>query len=194
MTTQTSVHGAGPAPLTLRRFTLDEYHRMGDLGILTPEDQVELLEGLLVEKMNQRPIHGYMVRRLNELFLRSLPDGWLCQCQLPITTLDSEPEPDVAIVRGNHADFRERHPCSSDCELVIEVADTSLAKDRLKAAIYAAGGVREFWIVNIPDRIIERYSFSLPGTVKPEIQDCNSRLSVVVGDKTIVVEAAMLFN
>ncbi|MCA9193424.1 MAG: hypothetical protein KDB03_16745 [Planctomycetales bacterium] len=80
-------------PLPLRRFTVAQYHQLGELGVLTPEDDVELLEGWIVEKMNQRPIHGFIVRILNEILLKDLPAGWLCQCQLPITTQRSEPEP-----------------------------------------------------------------------------------------------------
>ncbi len=133
---QMDLFGTTAPPLQLRKFTVEQYRRLGELGVLTPEDKVELLEGWIVEKMNQRPIHGYLVRLLSDLFMRELPPGWICQCQLPITTERSEPEPDLAILKGEHADFRLQHPQGIDCELVIEVADTSLEKDRAKAEIY----------------------------------------------------------
>lgn len=144
----------------MHRFTVAQYRQLGELGVLVPEDRVELLEGWIVEKMNPRPAHGYAVRYLNNWWVRVLPDGWLAQCQLPITTDTSEPEPDLAVVRGKDSDFMNRHPYASECRLLIEVADTSLAKDRAKAAIYAAGGVSEYWIVNLIDRRLERFQQS----------------------------------
>ncbi len=141
----------------MHRFTVAQYRRLGELGVLAPEDRVELLEGWIIEKMNHRPAHGHAVRYLSDWLGRVLPVGWLSQCQLPITTDTSEPEPDLAIIRGKHADFRDRHPYGTDCRLLIEVADTSLAKDRAKAAIYAAAGVEEYWIVNLIDKQLERF-------------------------------------
>src|SRR5690554_4967081 len=104
MTSQLELNTAVAPPLPLRRFSVEQYHQLGEMGVLTSEDRVELLEGWIVEKMNQRPIHGFIVRILNEFFLRELPEGWLCQCQLPITSERSEPEPDIAIVQGVHTD------------------------------------------------------------------------------------------
>ena len=144
----------------MHRFTVAQYRQLGELGVLTPEDRVELLEGWIVEKMNHRPAHGYAVRYLNNWLVRVLPDGWLAQCQLPITTDNSEPEPDLAVVRGKNSDFGNRHPYGKECQLLIEVADTSLAKDRAKAAIYATAGVSEYWIVNLIDRRLERFQQS----------------------------------
>ncbi len=145
-------------PFPVRRFTVEEYHRLGEIGVLTPDDQVELLEGWIVEKMNHRPAHGFMVRILNDWFQSNIPAGWILQCQLPITLQFSEPEPDLAVIRGKHRDFQDRHPGGADCRLVIEVADSSLSRDRAKAAIYAAAEVEEYWIVNILDKTIERWS------------------------------------
>ncbi len=141
-------------PLPLRKFSVEEYHQLGELGVLTSEDGVELLEGWIVKKMNKRPIHGYLVRLLSEHFMRQLPPGWLCQCQLPISTQRSEPEPDIAIICGSHADFREHHPGGADCRLVIEVADTSIERDRSKSAIYREAGVQEYRIVNVADKCV----------------------------------------
>ena len=116
--------------------------------------------------MNQRPIHGFTVRFLSEWFQSRLPSGYIVQCQLPITTQRSEPEPDVSIVTGVHQDFRDRHPRGTDCRLVIEIADTSVEKDRAKASIYHSAGVEEYWIVNIGSQCIERYQLSN----SPELQ------------------------
>ena len=185
-------------PLPLHRFSVEEYRRLGELGVLTSEDRVELLEGWIVEKMNQRPIHGFIVRLLNETFQRELPDGWLCQCQLPIATARSEPEPDIAILRGEHADFRNEHPRGEDCELIIEVADTSLDKDRAKAAVYAAAGVREYWIVNVTGKCVERYDFRHSTSVASErIDPANSpdsSLSITIGSKLIELDLRACFD
>lgn len=151
-----SFQSPNPPPLPAHRFTVEQYHRMGESGVLTAEDRVELLEGWIVKKMNHRPAHGFAVRFLDDWLQSTVSTGWLVQCQLPITLSNSEPEPDFAIVRGLHTDFRDRHPSGSACRLLIEVADTSLAKDRAKAEIYAASGIEEYWIVNLIDKQLEK--------------------------------------
>lgn len=160
MSTAITFTSETPPPFPMHRFTVAQYRQLGELGVLAPEDRVELLEGWIVEKMNHRPAHGYAVRYLNNWLVRVLPDGWLAQCQLPITTDNSQPEPDLAVVRGKNSDFGNRHPSAKECQLLIEVADTSLAKDRAKAAIYASAGVSEYWIVNLIDRRLERFQDS----------------------------------
>ena len=100
MTTHLELNSPLAPPLPLHRFSVEEYHQLGELGVLSPDDRVELLEGWIVEKLNQRPIHGFIVRFLSEWFQSRLPSGYIAQCQLPISTQRSEPEPDVAIVAG----------------------------------------------------------------------------------------------
>lgn len=145
-------------PWPVRRFTVQEYARLGECGILSAEDRVELLEGWIVPKMNQRPAHRYVVGVLNQWLQQNLAQGFIALCQLPITTERSEPEPDLVVVRGNHEAYRDRHPRGGDCRLVIEVADTSVDRDRLKALIYASAGVTEYWLLNLVDRQLERYT------------------------------------
>lgn len=145
-------------PLPIHRFSVEEYRRLGEIGVLTPDDHVELLEGWIVEKMNQRPAHGFVVGLLTQWLLSGLSAGLIGRCQLPITTDRSEPEPDLAVVRGQHADFRTRHPNGNDCVLIIEVADTTVAKDRAKASIYASAGIEEYWIVNLAENQLERFT------------------------------------
>lgn len=180
-------------PLPLRKFSVEQYHQLGELGLLTPEDNVELLEGWIVEKMNQRPIHGFIVRILNEIFVRELPSGWLCQCQLPISTERSEPEPDLAIVRGTQIDYRAKHPSGSDCYLVIEVSDTSLDKDVAKADVYFSAGVREYWILNVAEKILQRYTMQ-PGGQEYVLEKIVDTVSLTVGDQSLTIELAQLFD
>ncbi|MCA9126827.1 MAG: Uma2 family endonuclease [Planctomycetales bacterium] len=180
--------------LPLHRFTVEKYHQLGELGVLGPEDRVELLDGLIVEKMNQRPIHGFIVGWLSENLQRSLPSGWSLRCQLPITTEHSEPEPDLAIVNGVHTDFRDRHPRGIECRLVIEVADTSLEKDRVKADIYHSAGVQEYWIVNVASKSIERYDFSRDQVEQGAVHlSAASIVSFCCGEAEIDIDLKQLF-
>jgi len=146
------------SPYPGRRFSVDEYRRMGECGILTIEDRVELLEGWVVPKMMHNPAHDGTVAIVNEAILKHLPTGWHVRIQSAIATSDSQPEPDLAITRGRGRDFLERHPGPDDIALVIEVADTSLDRDRDKRRLYARAGIREYWIVNLLERRIEVYS------------------------------------
>ncbi len=195
MATELQLNSPLAPPLRIRRFSVEQYHQLGELGVLTPEDNVELLEGWIVEKMNQRPIHGFIVGLLNELFQSTVPDSHCVRCQLPIATERSEPEPDIAIVRGSHDDFRDRHPRGSVCRLVIEVADTSLDKDRSKAAIYREAGVQEYWIVNVADKRIERYDFTGGQVgIQPVMLLADSRLGLVCGEVEIELELKRIFE
>lgn len=195
MTTQLEFSSPLAPPLPLRRFSVAQYHQLGELGVLTPEDKVELLEGWIVEKMNQRPIHGYVVRFLLEWFQARLPAGFIAQCQLPITTQRSEPEPDLAIVAGVHQDFRDRHPSGTDCRLVIEVADTSVEKDRAKASIYHSAGVEEYWIVNINSQCVERYRFSQSSECsRPSILAADQQVAIRLAEADLIFDLGLIFN
>jgi Uma2 family endonuclease len=153
-------HATETPPWPVHRFTVEQYHQLGEMGILRPEDHVELLDGWIVEKMNHRPAHGYVVRLLTQRLFTDLPTGWIGQCQLPITTPTSEPEPDLAIVRGVHSDYRSRHPRGDDVALIVEVSDSLVQRDRSKANIYASAGVKEYWIVNLVDFVVEQFTDS----------------------------------
>ncbi len=172
-------------PLPIHQFTVEQYHRLGELGLLTPEDRVELLEGWIVGKMNHRPVHGFIIRLLNEFFLDGLPNGWLCQCQLPSTTERSEPEPDLAILKGGHSEFRHKHPSGTDCRLVIEVADNSLDRYRAKANIYRDAGVQEYWIINVGEKVLERFVFSTTHRVEPQVIQASEAVSLSIGDAVL---------
>lgn len=174
-------------PLPLHRFSVEQYHQLGEIGILTPEDKVELLEGWIVQKMDQQPIHAFIVAVLAESFQSQLPNAFKLQCQLPITTPRSEPEPDIAIIQGAHEDFRTRHPNGPDCRLIIEVADTSLEKDRAKATIYQDAGVQEYWIVNVNENCVERYEFSNQLFQAPEIIPASSYISLNCNQHSLTI-------
>lgn len=143
----------------LRRLTVAQYDAMGRAGILTPDDRVELLEGLLVEKMTKNPPHRIATRRAREALEAALAAGWYVDTQEPIVTGDSEPEPDVAVIRGRTEDYRGENPPASAVGLVVEVADTTLTRDRdTKGRIYARAGIATYWIVNLVDGVVEVYT------------------------------------
>jgi hypothetical protein len=142
----------------MHRLTIDQYHEMIDSGLLREDDRVELLEGWLVEKMPQDAPHSSTVHRLNKRLLRIVDEEYEVREQLPISTPDSEPEPDVAIVHGPEERYFDRQPVAGEIELTIEVADSSLEQDRRKAGIYASVNVPFYWIINLAERQIEVYS------------------------------------
>jgi len=146
--------------LPLRRFTVDEYQRMIRAGILTDEDAVELLEGWIVLKMPRDPPHDAIVARLlNKLLTPLLPAGWFCRGQSAIRMDHSQPEPDIVIVRGSEFDYLTHHPGPADIALIVEVADSTLVRDRdIKGPSYAGAGFPVYWIVNLPGRLVEIYS------------------------------------
>jgi len=141
-------------PLTLHRFTRVEFDHLVDLGVFHGEP-VELIGGLLVVAEPQGSYHASAVGAVGDALRAILPAGWLVRVQMPVALDDqSEPEPDVAVVRGAWADYRGDHPRWP--ALLVEVAETSLAFDRgEKASLYARGGVRDYWIVNLVDRMLE---------------------------------------
>ena len=134
--------------------SVTDYHRMFDLGMLAPN--IELIRGALVEKMPKSPLHASIVTLLHHHLLSTLPPGWLVRSEQPITLADSEPEPDIAIVRGELRDFFQSHPTSA--EVVVEVCVSSEAIDRLKLQLYAEAGVRECWLILAEERVVERHT------------------------------------
>lgn len=145
-----------PPAERLQRLTVEQYHRLFEIGVLKANANVELLEGIVVKKMTQLPPHASTVMRLNRYLSRLLQEAWELRSQLPITLSDSEPEPDFAIVVGPDNRYDKRHPKPSEVALVIEVADSSLLEDRrYKGSLYAAAKIPQFWIVYLPEAKIE---------------------------------------
>jgi hypothetical protein len=142
-----------------RRWSVAEYHRFIELGILNEDDRVELLEGNVVNKMSINPRHAAAVVSLSELLIQSGIIGWHVRAQQPVTLVDSEPEPDLVLARGTWRTYTKRHPVTSDLGLIVEVSDTSLSIDRTdKGRIYAAAGIACYWVVNVVDQQIEVYT------------------------------------
>src|SRR3954451_20854888 len=129
-----------------RQFSVAEYHKLIDIGILTEDDNLELLEGYLVHKMSRNPPHDAAIQKGMKKWLRLLPPGWDLRVQSAITLTDSEPEPDFAIVRGDETVYVARHPGPADIGLVVEVSEPTLPGDRDdKGRIYASAGIPTYW-------------------------------------------------
>lgn len=130
---------------------------MVNAGAFGPEDMVELLDGFLVAREPQGSRHAVAVGLVRAALERAFGEGYHIREEKPLA-LDalSEPEPDLVVVRGRLRDYRDAHP--STPVLVVEVADTSLALDRLrKGGLYARAGVGDYWIVNLLDEVLEVY-------------------------------------
>lgn len=148
-----------PADYTIASLTVEQYHAMARAGILEEGAPIELLEGYLVEKMTKHPPHSVATQLVQDVLRHVLPPGWRVMAQAPITLADSEPEPDISVVRGDARRYLTRHPGPTDVALVVEVADSSLAIDRgSKQRIYARAGIPVYWIVNLNDRCVERFA------------------------------------
>ncbi len=128
---------------------------MAEAGIFAPGERVELIEGEIVVKDPQTPPHATAVVLAQEALRALCGPGFDARAQLPLSLgPDSEPEPDAAVVRGTARDYVDGHPTTAN--LVVEVADTTLEFDRgRKAAMYARAGIPEYWIVNLPDRVLD---------------------------------------
>jgi Uma2 family endonuclease len=145
------------------RFTVGDYHRLGQAGVLRPGARVELLDGEIIDRSPIGPPHGGVVNRLLRLFARISPGRFLVSVQNPLRLDEhSEPQPDLMLLRPAPDDYTTDHPGPEDVLLLIEVAETSLEFDRgEKLSAYARAGVVEVWIVNLTDGTIE--VFRQPG-------------------------------
>lgn len=140
------------------RFPVEQYLRMIRDGIIPQAEQVELLDGIVMTKMGKNPPRILAVKRLVNLLSALLPAGWHVAKEDPVATPSSVPEPDVAILRGGPEDYADRLPSSRDVALIVEVADTSLVRDREdKRRIYAAAGVVEYWLADLAGRRLVRH-------------------------------------
>jgi Uma2 family endonuclease len=145
------------SPTRPRTWTRAEYDRLIDLGVFQPGEPVELIAGHLLVREPQGSAHYTAVGLVEDALRMALGSGWLVRSQGPIALADdSEPEPDIAVIRGTRRQYSREHPARP--ALVVEVADSSLALDRgQKASLYARGGIVDYWIVNLVDRVLEVY-------------------------------------
>lgn len=189
-----------PPSLPVRRFTVDEYHRMIQASILTEDDPVELLEGLVVPKMPHNPPHDGTIDLAREVIQSRLPAGWRVRVQSAITTGDSEPEPDLAVVPGPANRYLDHHPGVGEIATLMEVSDTTLTRDRQdKYRIYARAGITCYWIINLVDRQVEVYTDPSGPDANPTYRRRQDYLAndaiplVIAGQEVARISVAELF-
>jgi Uma2 family endonuclease len=141
-----------PRPPRARRFTREEFHRMSAEGYFDHQ-RVELLDGEIIEMAPQNEPHVGMISHLIRIVTPALPADLELRCQAPLSIGNSDPEPDIAIVRLP----RPAGTAPQTAALVIEVADSSLAIDRKKSNLYASANIPEYWIINLPEHHVERF-------------------------------------
>ncbi len=163
---------------TKHRFSVKEYYRMAETGVLKPDARVELINGEIIDVSPIGPFHGGVVKRLNDYFTRVANDRWLVVVQDPVRLGDySEPEPDLMLVRRSPDFYTSKHPEAQDVLLLIEVSDTSLEIDRKeKLPAYGQAGIPEVWIVNLNERTIEVYR-------EPNFSGYGAAIILRTGDK-----------
>ena len=170
----------------LHRFSVDEYHNLPQPS--ASNERIELLDGWIIDMSPIGPSHVFIVETLRDILTAIVVSSWHPRAQQPITLATSEPQPDIAVVKGKRSDYRERHPGGADVGLVIEVVSTSLDVDQqVKAPIYAAAGIPEYWIIDIAHRRAEVHRLpsgkvedGLPGYRERVTVEADGILSVVL--------------
>ena len=153
------------AALDKYSFTAEEFERLGEAGILRQDARLELIDGEIFEMSPIGNAHAACVKFLTRLLYRLFDGIYTIGVQDPVRLSDfSEPQPDISLLRWRADDYSEGHPTPADVLLVIEVADTTVVKDRtVKIPLYARSGVPEAWLVNIPEEQVEVYSDPVNG-------------------------------
>ena len=176
---------AGPTwiPWSLYRMTLEQYESLIASGFFAKQDDVQLINGYVVNRMAESPLHGAVLEAVRIAIGAILLAAWHTRSQsgLRIPAQVSIPRPDLAVVRGVPQDYKARYPEPADTALVVEISISSLDQDRALADIYAKAGIPVYWIVNVDDGQVEVYSDPSPsGYLTHEVLAPGHMLSVVV--------------
>jgi len=185
-----------PVALRTRRFTADEYQRMGEVGILSPDDRVELIDGEILAMSPIGTRHSATVDRATRLFVTRVGGRAIVRIQgATRLNLYTEPQPDVLLLRPRDDFYSSAHPVPADVLLVVEVADSSLAYDRdVKSQLYARSEVAEYWLIDVNDGVLIRHTLPEAGTYRAvERLDSRARLSPALLPD-LVIEVADLIG
>ncbi len=183
-------------PQKQHRFSVTDYYRMAESGVLSPDARVELLHGQIIDMSPIGPFHGSVTKQLNQLFAAAARGRWLLAVQDPLRLDDhSEPEPDLMLLQPVPDFYRQHHPRPEDVFLLIEISDTTLAADQeVKLPAYGQAGVVEVWIVNLIEERLEVYR-------EPHFTGYGSKRVLGVGDQAsplafpdVLVNVAELFH
>ncbi len=153
---------AGPQP---KRWTVAQFHQLGDLGVFEGR-RAMLIDGVIVEEGPMNPPHAIATTLVADALRTAFGAGWFPRVQMPVVLGPlTDPEPDVAVVPGTARDYTT-HPTTA--ALVVEVADTSLAYDLgEKASLYAAGGIADYWVLDVAGRVLHVFRDPRPDAAQP---------------------------
>jgi Uma2 family endonuclease len=170
------------ATLVKRRFTVDEYHRMGQVGILPERERVELIDGEVLAMTPVGARHGACVASANRALVKAAGNDAIVQPQgATQLNLFSEPQPDIMLLRPRDDFYAAHHPGPEDVLLVVEIADSSLDYDRgVKARLYAAAGIQEYWLADLKANILWRLSSPDRGTYRG-VEPCHRGRTIAPG-------------
>lgn len=160
------------AQLEKWHFNVDQYYRLAEVGVLKPDDRVELIEGEIIRMSPIGSPHAACVAKFIELFTKQLKLDGTLWVQNPVRLSEfSEPVPDVALLRRRDDFYAAHHPTPEDVILVVEVSDTTLLADRnVKMPLYARAGITEAWLVNLPRKLVEVYFDSTSGSYRETLK------------------------
>lgn len=164
--------------LAQHRFSVKDYYRMAETGVLRPDARVELLDGKIIDMSPIGPFHGSITKYLIKNLTASAQGRWLVAAQDPVRLDDhSEPQPDIMLLKPVSDFYRKRHPQPGDVYLLVEVSDTTLDADQTeKVPAYGRAGVAEVWIVNLIDSTVDVYR-------EPNFTGYGSKTVLRAGDK-----------
>jgi len=182
-------------PTKAKLWTVDDYHRMVETGVLTGNDRVELLEGQVIEMNPQLPPHAATTQRAFRYLDRLLETVAYVRMQLPVMLKPkSEPEPDIAVVRIDANEYGDRHPTPEDIFLIIEVADSKLLGDRQqKALIYAKAGIADYWILDVNAKQVYVFREPTPEGYQQEAIVVANTVFAPIGFPCITIPLNQLF-
>jgi Uma2 family endonuclease len=187
------LHGSIEEPkVSLRKLTIEEYHRLGEAGILHPNDRVELIDGLLVQMAPIGPEHQFILEELNDIFSEQKKDRFKVGPGRPIPIPDlNEPQPDMVLFKTG-AGTRRRHASPQEIYLVIEVSDTTVKYDSEKKLLaYENAQIPEYWIVDVPAKAIR--VFRLNQGKKYQETRCTEGSITVQAFPDVIVDLEDLF-
>jgi Uma2 family endonuclease len=173
--------------MDLYRINVHTYERIVAAGVLDGE-RVELIDGYVVRKMPNNPPHSWSTRKILDLLAGFLPPGWTWRLGQPVRILEfNEPEPDIAIVRGNNDDYKHRPPEPTDVALLVEISDSAPDLEHGgKLSAYAQTGISVYWIVNLVDGQVEVYAGPIPAGYRSyEIFNRGQTVPVVIDGREV---------
>jgi Uma2 family endonuclease len=176
------------------RLTIDDYYRMAEVGVLSPDDRTELIEGEIIDMPPIGSRHAAAVILLTKRLNQTLGDSADARAQAPVRFLPrSQPQPDIALVSHRSDAYREAHPSAKDVLLLIEISDTTLRYDlTVKASLYATHGIPEYWVIDLVNRRAVRHR-APSGARYTQIDEIDTTLTAALPVRDIELDLADLW-